>query len=270
MLGEKLLEKINVLDKGFVILLDKMGSDESIEQAARVSYEKTRQKKDTEKLLRYLYRNEHLSPFEMAELKFHIKIPLFVFSQVVRHRAANLNVRSYRYSEFTENEYYFPSYSRFKKQDQINKQGSGSEYALTPESYALHKESQRRINDLQFEQYEYLISQGVAREVARIHLPQSIYTEVIWKMDLRNLLHFLKLRLGKGAQEEAQEYARAISHFVKIHFPITWKAFEDYTLNSVKLTVDELKYVQNKLTKEDLASRGYTSREINCMEELCK
>jgi len=264
------LEKFDVLDKGFVILLDKMGSDEDIESAARVSYEKTRDKKDTERLLRYLYRHEHMSPFEMAELKFHIKIPLFVFGQMVRHRTANLNVRSYRYSEFIENEYYFPSYSRFKKQSQTNKQGSSNENALTPELYNLHKESQRRINDLQFEQYEYLISKGVAREIARIHLPQSIYTEVIWKMDLRNLLHFLKLRLGKGAQEEAQEYARAIAKCVEKHFPITWRAFRDYTLNGVALTKDELDYALNRIGREDLEVRGYTSREINSLEELCK
>lgn len=253
-----------------MILLDKMGSDESIEQAARVSYEKTRNKKDTEKLIRYLYREGHMSPFEMAELKFHIKIPLFVFSQIVRHRTANLNVRSYRYSEFTENEYYYPSFSRLRKQSTDNKQQSSDELALTPELYQTTLEAQRKINDLQFEQYKTMLNYGVAKEIARIHLPQSIYTEVIWKMDLRNLLHFLSLRLGKGAQEEAREYASAISEFVKTLFPITWKAFEDYTLNSVKLTLDEINVLKGSTNPDELSGRGYSNREIKLVEELCK
>ena len=264
------MEKINVLDKGFVVLLEKMGSDESIEQAARVSYIKTRDKKDTEKLIRYLYREGHMSPFEMAELKFHIKIPLFAFAQMVRHRSANLNVRSYRYSEFTENEYYYPSYTRLKKQSADNKQQSSDELALSPELYQITLEAQRKINDLQFEQYKTMIEYGVSREVARIHLPQSIYTEVIWKMDLRNLLHFLSLRLGKGAQEEIKEYAIAISQFVKNYFPITWAAFEDYTLNSKKLTLDEIEFLKGSIGLDELEVRGYSNREIKVVEDLCK
>lgn len=255
------MEESKVLD-GFVRLVDHMGNDLDIEQAARVSYAKgTRKVSDTESLIRYLMRHGHYSPIEQVEFKFHIKAPLFVFGQLVRHRTANLNVRSYRYSEFEE-EFCYLDETRYVKQSTNNKQQSAQE--LIELDYSDFDSRQRQTNSAQMEIYNELISKGCAREVARIHLPQSAYTEFFWKMDLRNLLHFLKLRLGKNAQQEITLYAEAISKVVKDICPITWRAFEDYELNSVKLTRRELKSIQSgRVSMDDLLIDGYSKREAD-------
>ena len=243
------------IGEGFVKLIDTMGTDVDIEQAARVSYDKgTRQVSDTRKLIRYLMEHAHTSPFEQVEFKFHIKIPLVVFSQLVRHRTASLNVRSYRYSEFNE-EFFYPTQDRYKKQDSKNKQQSGDNPIFTTEEFDSFNNKQISANQAQIKLYNELLDKGCAREIARIHLPQSAYTELFWKIDLRNLLHFLKLRLGKDAQAEITDYARAFAYYVQKICPIAWEAFEDFELYAVKFTQRELA----ALSPTNL--EGYNSKE---------
>lgn len=253
-----------VLDKGFVRLVDHMGSDEDIEQAARVSYDKgTRPVSDTETLIRYLVRAGHLTPLEMVEFKFHIKIPLFCFAQMVRHRTANLNVRSYRYSEFDEEYCYLPR-ERYLEQSKQNKQKSGDTEIFSTEEFLEFSSQQESTNREQQAIYDNLLEKKCAREVARIHLPQSAYTEVFWKIDLRNLFNFLKQRLGKDAQDEITQYAIKMSEHVKRICPIAWRAFEDYELNAVKLTQRELNSIfSGRYNKDDLLMDGYSLREAN-------
>jgi thymidylate synthase (FAD) len=169
-----------VLDKGFVRLIDHMGSDEDIEQAARVSYDKgTRPVSDIETLIRYLMRHSHLTPLEMVEFKFHIKIPLFCFSQMVRHRTANLNVRSYRYSEFEEEYCYLPR-ERYLEQSKQNKQKSGDVEIFSTEEFLEFSSQQESTNREQQAIYDNLLEKKCAREVARIHLPQEcVYRTIL-------------------------------------------------------------------------------------------
>jgi len=213
--------KINVLDHGFVRLVDHMGDDSSIVQAARVSYgEGTKSVRCDTGLIRYLMRNQHMSPFEMCELKFHIKLPIFVARQWIRHRTANVNEISARYSVISD-DFYVPSVVNYQSKD--NKQGSGAEHEHS-ESFVREIS---RISYKAYESYKYMIEEGVAREQARIILPVNMYTEWYWKIDLRNLLHFLKLRMDSHAQFEIREYANAIAQVVREHYPVTWSAFNE-------------------------------------------
>ena len=224
----------NITDK--IKLLDVMGTDTDIVNAARVSYGKgTKSVSDDETLLRYLMRHKHTSPFEMAELKFYVKCPIFVARQWVRHRTANWNEISGRYSEI-RNEYYTPD--TWKKQSITNKQGTGD----TVEEYRnseIKTQYKHKLNDI-FGHYEDMIQEDIAREQARIMLPQSTYTEFIWKIDLRNLLHFLSLRMKPNAQEEIRIYAEAIAGMVEEKFPLTFRAWKDYDFNAVTFTGKEI------------------------------
>lgn len=267
---------IRVLDKGFVGLKDWMGSDEAIEQSARVSYGAgTRKVSETRNLLRYLMRHHHTSVFEQAELKFHIKLPLYVNQQLLRHRTANINQVSHRYSIVTDDCHEVED-GEWRLQSKNNKQGSDgylTEYpgdiyekqyddGIFGEGVDLREfgdapgylsSAEFCFHDIARTLYNERLAFGIAREQARKDLPLSTYTELFWKIDLHNLFHFLKLRLDEHAQLEIREYAQVIAGFVKELFPISWEAFEDYQLNSVTITAQEDAFARNVIVREDPA-----------------
>ena len=222
------MTEINVLDHGFVRLVDVMGDDSSIVQAARVSYGAgTKTVREDVMLIDYLMRNKHLSPFEMAEVKFHVKAPIFVARQWVRHRTASWNEMSARYSEMRE-EFYVPNESAVAAQSLTNKQGRDELVASEDRVRAV--EAIQAASEDAFSTYRQLLDLGVARELARMVLPVNLYTEWYWKVNLRNLLHFLELRLHSHAQHEIQEYARAILRLVEEggRFLATLHAWEEW------------------------------------------
>ncbi len=228
-------QKFPVLDDGFVCLVDIMGDDQSVVQAARVSYgEGTRKVSDDRGLIRYLMRNRHSTPFEMAEIKLLVRVPMDTWRQWIRHRTANVNEYSTRYSLAIDATQETPP-EAWRSQAASNRQGSGAPLdsqigqQLTAEELALQAEA-RRV-------YEHRIELGVAREQARKDLPLSTYTEAYWKVDLHNLLHFLALRMDAHAQWEIRSYATAIGEqIVKPLFPLVWEAFVDYRLDGMFLT----------------------------------
>jgi thymidylate synthase (FAD) len=224
-----------VLDHGFVGLIDHMGSDEAIVQAARVSYGKGTKSVQTDRgLIRYLMRHEHTTPFEMCEVKFHLKLPIFVMRQLVRHRTASLNEYSARYSEITD-EFYIPEPENLNPQSTANKQGRDGE--LTDEQRAHVVADQLEAWDHSYNIYkQHIDGVGLARETARAILPVGGYTECYWKANLKNFLHMARLRMDSHAQWEIQEYARAMYELAKPHFPIACEAFEDYIQQSVKVS----------------------------------
>jgi thymidylate synthase (FAD) len=234
-LDEVLGQRFPVLDEGFVRAVDYLGSDESVVQAARVSYGRgTRALTEDRSLIRYLMRNAHTSPFEMCELKLHLRVPMDCWRQWIRHRTASVNEYSTRYSlAITEMQRTAPESWRSQSKD--NKQGSGA-----PLAAALGEELSREEHDLQEwaqQVYEHRIAEGVAREQARKDLPLSTYTEAYWKMDLHNLLHFLELRMHPHAQQEIRSYATLIGEeLVKRWVPLTWEAFVDYRLRALSLS----------------------------------
>lgn len=250
---------LSYLDKGFVRLLGYFGSDKDIVDAARMSFgEGTTQVHDHENLLRYLMRHQHTSPFEMCEFKFHIKLPIFVMRQLVRHRTANLNERSFRYS-IAPNEFYNPPAERLRYQSSVNKQGSGPEIV---DNAALLAAKIEDFNACSAMLYDELIKAGVAREVARIVLPVSLYTEVVFKCDLKNLLHLLNLRMHPHAQEEIQLLAQAMYNLIKLtgDFDLSIKAFDDYILNGARLGKQELEFVAPIIEVQEMPST-WTQRE---------
>lgn len=240
MLNNELLEtlrwkKFPVLDKGFVCLVDVMGDDSSIVQAARVSYgEGTQQVSDDRTLLRYLMRHQHTTPFEMAEIKLLVRVPMDTWRQWIRHRTASVNEYSTRYSIAIDASYATEPDS-WRLQSQSNRQGSegGLDESLgrqlSEEEVGFH-ESARKL-------YERRIEQGVAREQARKDLPLSTYTEAYWKVDLHNLFRFLQLRMEPNAQFEIVQYANTMGYnIVKPLFPLAWEAYMDYQLGSMRLS----------------------------------
>lgn len=232
------VEEIKVLNHGFVRLIDMMGDDSSIVQAARVSYGKgTKTITEDEGLIRYLLRHRHTTPFEMVEFKFHVKLPIFVARQWVRHRTFSFNEVSGRYSEMKD-EFFVPELETLTKQSSLNKQGGSQELIDDP------KQTKRAFEDSQFSsyfEYEAHLETGLRKELARIDLPLALYTEWYCKVDLHNLLHFLKLRLDSHAQYEIRVYGEAIATLIKHKIPLTWKAFEDYVLNSITLSELDIK-----------------------------
>ncbi len=228
-------KKISVLNDGFVCLVDVMGDDSSVVQAARVSYgEGTKKVSDDRTLIRYLLRHRHTTPFEMAEVKLLVRVPMDTWRQWVRHRTANINEYSTRYSLAIDSaQTTLPD--EWRTQAKSNRQGSGD--PLPPEMgkqlTAEETELQAKIKSV----YETRIEKGVAREQARKDLPLSTYTEAYWKVDLHNLCHFLSLRMDSHAQLEIREYATAIgTQIIKPLFPVVWEAFEDYRMGSMFLT----------------------------------
>jgi thymidylate synthase (FAD) len=228
-----------VLDHGFVALVDYMGTDECIERAARVSYGYgTRKTSQTRGLIRYLRRHLHTTPSEMVELKFHACMPMFVARQWIRHRAASVNEYSGRYS-LMPMLFHTPSAEQLQTQSRSNNQGrSGS-----PVSQATYDDALRRWQAIRAESqaaYEWMTGEDVARELARIDLPLSTYTQWYWKIDLHNLLHFLKLRVDTHAQWEIQEYGRVMAGMLKRIAPLSYEAWIDYDVCGARLSRMEL------------------------------
>jgi len=228
-----------VLDDGFIRVVDYLGSDQSIVQAARVSYGKGTKKISQDRgLIRYLLRHRHTTPFEMCEIKLHIRIPMDAWRQWIRHRTANVNEYSTRYSLAIESAQ-TTSPKEWRLQSSDNKQGSSGFFNL--EQGNEMSEDERFLHNKSREIYNKRVEQGVAREQARKDLPLSTYTEAYWKIDLHNLLHFLELRMEKNAQLEIREYANIIGcEIVKRWVPIAWEAFEEYALNSKEFSGFEL------------------------------
>lgn len=228
-------KKFPVLDDGFVTLVDVMGDDSAIVQAARVSYGAgTKTISDDRALIRYLMRHEHTSPFEMAELKFMVRVPMDIWRQWIRHRTASVNEYSTRYSIAIDSAHRTAP-SQWRYQSKQNKQGS---YGFLPDDLGEQlSEEERQLHAFARQVYRNRIEMGVAREQARKDLPLSTYTEAYWKIDLHNLLHFLELRMNPAAQLEIRQYAEIIGNeIVAKLFPITWEAFLDYRLHAVKLS----------------------------------
>lgn len=265
------MTEIKVLDKGFVRLVDHMGDDNTIARSARVSYAKgTKSVQDDKNLIRYLWRNKHTSPFEMVTFTFHVKLPIFVSNQWVRHRTWSFNQISGRYSEMPD-EFYVPQEEHCTFQNPNNKQGGTNDQittlniknpndwwdCFTPEEMAdswswgeIFENEQKTIRN----QYEKLLGTGMRRELARINLPLSQYTEMYASVDLHNLLHFLRLRLDHHAQYEIRVYAEALLELIKPIVPVTVESFNEYTLHSMQLhkkDIEGLKIILHNSLKGD-------------------
>ena len=286
-LEEILYQPLPVLDHGFVRVVDYMGDDAAIVQAARVSYGRgTKRTRDDQGLINYLMRNAHTSPFEMCEVKLHVKLPIFVARQWIRHRMANVNEYSARYSVL-DREFYVPESDQLAIQSATNNQGRGDAGAGAQLAFGVsaaqdsatqdgHRRTQRaRAAEAQrtraaqveaqrvqqsmtedaersFDQYDSLLAAGFARELARIGLPLSAYTQWYWKVDLHNLLHFLSLRADAHAQWEIQEYARVILQVVERWTPLTAHAFRSYRLGGARLSAEGLSVVKRMLAGEEV------------------
>ncbi|MSR20385.1 MAG: FAD-dependent thymidylate synthase [Gemmatimonadetes bacterium] len=264
-----------VLDHGFVALVDYMGSDEAVEQAARVSYGAgTRKVSETRGLIRYLRRHRHTTPSEMVEFKFHCAMPMFVARQWIRHRTASVNELSARYS-LMPLMFYMPKEEQFELQSRSNKQGR--EDGAPPEVYREAVERWEKLRADASGTYRWMLEEDVAREIARIDLPVSMYTQWYWKLDLHNLLHFLSLRVDSRAQWEIQEFARAIAGMVKRVAPLSYEAWVDYDLESRPLTRAERDVLSRvidagddavsaragaSVTKDEMKKAGLSPREI--------
>ena len=245
--AEALLDRpIKVLDHGFVRLIDYMGSDARIVQTARVSYgEGTKTVREDAGLIDYLLRHEHTSPFEHVVFEFHCKMPIFVARQWIRHRTARLNEISGRYSVL-KSEFYLPPEEQISFQSRDNKQGRSSG-DVPPELRARVLEILREDQSRAYASYEELLSDDIARELARINLPLSLYTEWYWQMDLKNLFHFLKLRMDAHAQWEIQEYARAIAEVVKAVCPMAYSSFERHMVYGARFSSEEIAAIRQML-----------------------
>jgi thymidylate synthase (FAD) len=241
-----------VLDHGFIRVIDYMGDDAAIVQAARVSYGAgTKHVQNDEGLICYLMRHWHSTPFEMCEVKLHVKLPVFVARQWIRHRTANVNEYSARYS-ILDREFYIPAPEHLAAQSTVNNQGRGE--VLTG------AESQRVLDLLKsdantaYDHYEAMLSQdgqqGLARELARMNLPANIYTQWYWKVDLHNLFHFLRLRADPHAQYEIRVYADAIAACVKDWVPLAYAAFEDYRMGGVNMSAKAVAVLKRRLAGE--------------------
>ena len=260
-----------VLDHGFVRVIDYMGNDTSIVQAARVSYgEGTKKSRDDKSLIFYLMRHWHSTPFEMCEIKLHVKLPVFVARQWIRHRTANVNEYSARYS-ILDNEFYIPKSENLASQSSSNNQGRGD---------VLEGEEAKKVIQIlksdslrSYKSYEKMLSKenkkGLARELARMNLPTNIYTQWYWKTDLHNLFNFIRLRNDLHAQYEIRVYAEKIAELVKKWVPFAFEAFEQYQLNSSHLSSNGLSCIKRLMKGEDVSqdNSGMGKRE---WKEFCE
>ena len=267
------LYKINpVLDHGFVRVIDYMGDDAAICQAARVSYGKgTKSVQNDEGLIRYLMRHWHSTPFEMCEIKLHVKLPVFVARQWIRHRTANVNEYSARYS-ILDREFYIPAREHLAAQSVINNQGRGE--TLSAEEAARVLDYLKGDAARCYDHYEEMIGQegqqGLARELARMNLPANIYTQWYWKVDLHNLFHFLRLRADAHAQYEIRVYAEEICRLVADWVPAAYGAFEDYRMGGATLSGKALDCVRRMLKGEQVTQEtsGMSAGEWREFEEV--
>lgn len=280
-LEKMLLLPLTVLDKGFVRVVDYMGDQSAIVQAARISFGRgTKSKSEDAALIRYLLKNGHTSPFEMCEIKLHVRLPIFVARQWVRHRTANINEQSARYS-ILKNEFYVPPASALAEQSRFNRQGrSASSLPVAEASSVLEvltSDAERA-----FQSYNWLLNETpegtprdskrsrLSRELARIGLPLSTYTEWYWKIDLHNLLNFIRLRASPHAQHEIRAYAETIASVVQAWVPEVYSAFQQFQLNSVTLSPDALRVVQNWVAGRRIAKdeKSLSKSERQQLEEL--
>jgi len=274
-LGRLLYEDIPILDHGFIRVVDYMGNDSSIVQAARVSYGKGTKKVSTDAgLIKYLMRHWHSTPFEMCEIKYHVKLPIFIARQWIRHRTANVNEYSARYS-ILDKEFYLPKTENLAAQSQSNRQGRGE---------VLQGEQAKKVlnllkNDAEqtYNNYEMMLNErydgsvinekevGLARELARMNLTLNTYTQWYWKTDLLNLMNFLRLRADHHAQYEIRTYADAMLDILKKWVPITYEAFMDYRVGGTEVSAKG-KIILQKLIKGedvDVDQSGLSKREWN-------
>ena len=270
--ADEILDKdFEVLENGFVRLVDYMGGDSSIVQAARVSYgEGTKKVTEDRGLIRYLMRHHHTTPFEMVEFKFHIKLPIFIARQWIRHRTASVNEYSGRYS-IMEDEFYVPGGGAIKFQSASNKQGR-SETEVPPDLQRKVIEILKYAQKASYADYEQMLNENIARELSRINLPLSLFTQWYWKIDLHNLFHFLRLRLDDHAQHEIREYACVMADIVKKVVPVAWESFEDYILGTLPLHRKELlvlKEITGNIAVSDEAAEKYNlkGRELREFKE---
>jgi thymidylate synthase (FAD) len=253
---ERLYKAHEVLDHGFVRVIDYMGDDAAIVQAARVSYGAgTKKARDDAGLIRYLMRHWHSTPFEMCEVKFHVKLPVFVARQWIRHRTANVNEYSARYS-ILDREFYIPEPDALAAQSSVNNQGRGE--TLAGEEAARVLEMLKGDAMRSYDHYEAMLSQegqqGLARELARMNLPANVYTQWYWKVDLHNLFHFLRLRADAHAQYEIRVFAEAMCEMVRDWVPAAYGAFEDYRLGGAHLSARGLDAVKRMLAGEEMTA----------------
>lgn len=272
-LEQILYKPFPVLDHGFVRVIDYMGDDSAVVQAARVSYGRGTKKSSEDKgLIHYLLRHRHTTPFEMCEIKFHVKLPIFVAREWIRHRTANVNEYSARYS-IMNNEFYVPPEDKLGTKPTLNRQGRGPMIQGDEAAYILRilqEDAQQA-----YTHYEEMLNEtasgerldphkvGLARELARMNLTLNFYTEWYWKIDLHNLMHFLKLRASPNAQWEIQAYAQVMMDILKCWVPHTFEAFERYVLYSMHLSQQGIDAVKKLIRGQPItqASSGMSPRE---------
>ena len=278
---EKILyEAIPILDHGFIRVVDYMGNDTSIVQAARVSYGKGTKKVSTDAgLIKYLMRHWHSTPFEMCEIKYHVKLPIFIARQWIRHRTANVNEYSARYS-ILDKEFYLPAPENLAAQSQINRQGRGE--ILEGEQAKKVLELLKSDAEQTYSNYEMMLNErydgsviddkevGLARELARMNLTLNTYTQWYWKTDLLNLMNFLRLRADHHAQFEIRAYADAMLDTVKRWVPITYEAFLDYRVGGTEVSAKGKSVIQNLIKGEQVSAdqSGLSKREWNELMEV--
>ena len=274
-LEEILYKPLPVLDRGFVRVVDYMGDDDAVVQGARVSYGKGTKKVSGDRgLIRYLMRHRHTTPFELADIKLHVRAPVFVTRQWFRHRTASINEYSARYSVL-EREFYVPRLQDIAVQSATNRQGRGdaADEAMAAETIARLRQDAAQCYD----NYLWMLNEdesgtpmdadrpGVARELARINLPVGVYTQFYWKVNLWNLLHFLQLRVDAGAQYEIRVYAEAILGVVERWVPLVYEAFQDFMLHSASFSGQQLQLIRKLLGGEETVAPGtfgVTGREL--------
>ena len=276
---EKIMYKsFKILDHGFVRVVDYMGNDSSIVQAARVSYGKGTKKLNQDKnLISYLLSHRHSTPFEMNEIKFHIKLPIFVARQWIRHRTANVNEYSARYSVL-DNEFYIPNLKELKPQSKSNNQGRSGE--LNDNEKKNYRKIIAESSKSNFENYNTLLNidedgdfldknnKGLARELSRVVLPLNSYTQWYWKIDLHNLMHFLALRFDDHAQYEIRVYAEKMMDILKKWVPLTYEAFIDNRLKSLMLSSKGIEFLKNKLHRKSNNNIDISKRELEALKKV--
>ena len=270
---------LKVLDKGFIRVVDYMGNDSSVVQAARVSYGKgTKKKSEDEGLIRYLLRHRHTTPFEMCEIKLHIKLPIFIARQWIRHRTASINEYSARYS-ILEDEFYIPKKYYLAEQSSSNKQGRGNNIdqksaskilkILKEDSLNCYKNYSWMLNEKNSDQYDNN-RPSLSRELARINLTLNTYTQWYWKIDLHNFMHFVSLRADSHSQFEIREYGKTLLTILSKWTPLSYKAFLSYRLNSAELSMESInvikKMISGKKVKKDKSN--LSNREWKELQDL--
>ena len=274
-----LYKPLKVLDKGFIRVVDYMGNDASVVQAARVSYGKgTKKRSEDEGLIRYLLRHRHTTPFEMCEIKLHVKLPIFIARQWIRHRTASINEYSARYS-ILEDEFYIPKKNHLAQQSLVNKQGRGNELddatskevlkILKEDSFRCYKNYTWMLNEKNSKEYEKDRA-SLSRELARINLTLNTYTEWYWKTDLHNFMHFVSLRADSHSQFEIREYGMVLLKILSKWTPLTYKAFLSYRLKSAELSLEAIEVVRKIIAGKKVTKKvsKLSNREWKELESL--